>query len=125
MYEIEISDQDGVALIPIDNLTGNDELIINIYNYCDQFVDIDVTISENKSVEIEKLEISTANSINIKFLTKKYPLKIKNLIFKCSGIQYLGGADVRTSVKNEPFCRHLKLYWKVFNLFFIFRLAVA
>ena len=31
----------------------------------------------------------------------------------------------RTSVKNEPFCRHLKLYWEVFNLFFIFRLAVA
>ena len=30
-----------------------------------------------------------------------------------------------TSVKNEPFCRHLKLYWEVFNLFFIFRLAVA
>jgi TnpA family transposase len=31
----------------------------------------------------------------------------------------------RTSVKNERFCRHLKLYWEVFNLFFIFRLAVA
>jgi hypothetical protein len=30
-----------------------------------------------------------------------------------------------TSVKNEPFCRHLKLYWEVFNLFFIFRLAVT
>jgi hypothetical protein len=42
-------------------------------------------------------------------------------------INYTIGQEftIWTSVKNERFCRHLKLYWEVFNLFFIFRLAVA
>lgn len=30
-----------------------------------------------------------------------------------------------TSVKNKHFCRHLKLNWKIFDLFFIFRLAIS
>lgn len=31
----------------------------------------------------------------------------------------------RPSVKNESFCRHLELNWKIFNLFFILRLAIS
>lgn len=30
-----------------------------------------------------------------------------------------------TGVKNEHFCRHLKLNWKIFYLFFILRLAIS
>ena len=30
-----------------------------------------------------------------------------------------------TCVKNEAFCRHLKLHWKIFDPFFVFRLAIS
>ncbi|MGI4776364.1 MAG: baseplate megatron protein TIM-barrel domain-containing protein, partial [Janthinobacterium lividum] len=82
------------ALLPIDNLTYNDDVTIDIWGAVGEKAVVDIKEAEIHEVVINKFEVQVPNTINFKFLTKKFTIKIKELIFKCGGIHYLGGATV-------------------------------
>lgn len=93
--KIEVSNnEEDIALIPIEQPVDNDAILIEVYNYYKQPVAIDITPADKNDVELGKLEVIAANMLNVKFLAKKYSIKIKELIFRCSGLNYLGGAKI-------------------------------
>nr|WP_250310732.1 hypothetical protein [Rickettsia endosymbiont of Oedothorax gibbosus] len=94
--------------------------ITELYSFIDDFCKIYLEYEQRKLLPSNKqrnrccsMSLSEMLTIIIMFHTSY----AKNFKFS---IKVIG-----TSVKNKLFCRHLELNWKIFNPFFILRLAIS
>lgn len=90
LYEIECSGDDG--LIEIDNINSLDQIKIDLYNYHGQLLNIHFKQADTSVLNIDNLEIITANFAQLQFKPTSQKLKIKNLTMECPGVSYKGSS---------------------------------
>jgi hypothetical protein len=86
---------EDVNLIKVENFSNFTDLSIEIYNYHNQEVTIDIEDADSYEITINNFNITSHNALNLKFAFKKYKIKIQRLLLKCAELFYSGGAEVK------------------------------